>query len=533
MEMSATKNKEGTQDNALIAELEITVLRYQAYLDEVSANTIQSEFLDDFKILPTTYYHPDSPALFQDFIDRWGTHIVKSASFGGKLTFTRTATNDGTVDLNDFHQETQKEFEEMTAASFAHEDTTQETTTTDLQVSGAASDQQSGASASGHGGRATSDQSTETNTRGNSDTDAETNVTSGGTNDVDQEQTQTSFDDTIISAEGGSQKVAALLGDLYSPSFKGTLKRWLESIPEYPKPFGMTFVPLPEVLTHLLKGFLDEECVEQCASHTIQFTDDKDIVHLQDNLQDSQLEENSGSDFCIKEQTNSFNCKDPEVYLWDQCHRQCEADLPTCQISEEIKRPCSLLKLEEEKWRRRVQALDTAIDIYIENQFAGRGGLVQQQDLFIRGGAPLCTIAYEPGFRRDFDVSDGSLVTADQLPARPVDDWDILATHTIMIRFDMRSDIRFRSFPANLRHEEPLLNIDRTGRWFLRFDGFHRKWYTQSSVAQNVELPMLDSAQYVGNDLKNTEVKSRNGVGIHINQYIIFFYSKTMGKISI
>jgi hypothetical protein len=99
------------------SDLEINVVRYQAYLDEISPSTLTNEFLDDFKILPTSFYEPASPALFQDFINRWGTHVVKSANFGGKLTFTRTAQNDGTVDLNSFHKSTQKEFEAMSAQS--------------------------------------------------------------------------------------------------------------------------------------------------------------------------------------------------------------------------------------------------------------------------------------------------------------------------------------------------------------------------------------------------------------------------------
>jgi len=118
-------------------------------LDEISPETIQSEFLDDLQLLPTTYYNPDSPQLFQDFIDRWGTHIVKSANFGGRLTFTKTATNDGTVDLTDFHKETQKEFEEMSAQSYAKEEAESSSDKSDVQVSGSFSDPKSGASASG------------------------------------------------------------------------------------------------------------------------------------------------------------------------------------------------------------------------------------------------------------------------------------------------------------------------------------------------------------------------------------------------
>ena len=56
----------------------LDIIRYQAFLDDVTPETLRTEFLDDFRSLPTTYYHPVSPQMFQDFIKRWGTHIVKA-----------------------------------------------------------------------------------------------------------------------------------------------------------------------------------------------------------------------------------------------------------------------------------------------------------------------------------------------------------------------------------------------------------------------------------------------------------------------
>ena len=52
----------------------------------------------------------------------------------------------------------------------------------------------------------------------------------------------------------------------------------------------------------------------------------KDLHVLQDNRDDNQLDANSGNDFCVQEQDNSFNCDDPEVYKWDMCHEQCASD---------------------------------------------------------------------------------------------------------------------------------------------------------------------------------------------------------------
>ena len=513
MDIETNKSKNKKKTNTLIAELTIKVSRYQAYLDEISPATITSEFLDDFKILPTTYYRPDSPALFQDFIDRWGTHIVKSAQFGGILTFTRTATDDGTVDLNDFHKETQKEFEKMSANSAAKQTQDTQSLKVDARASGSGNDPKSGVSGSGSASVGIDEKSSSLDGESQLDSNAEVNNSESGVKNVDQDQKQTSLESTYIRAEGGSQKIAAMIGDVYSPNFKSTLKKWLESIPEYPKPFDWSFVPLPEVLTHLVKSFLDPVCVEQCASTSIDLHDDKD------------LNEDSG-DFCIKEQINSFPCKDPEVYGWDKCHKQCEHDLPTCQLKEKLKKPCSSLKLEEEKWRRRVSALSTAIEIYVSNKEKTGRGLIQEQNIMITRGAPLCTVAYNG---KSEEVEEGDSISRDLAQTRTVDDWDTIAVHPIMIRFDLppaieiTTRIRFkyrifgRTFFWTLKtgEDEPLLNIGSNERFFLRFDGFHRKWYTQEDPDELANLPMLDSAQYLANQLKSKEVTS-NGVGMHI-----------------
>ena len=75
-----------------------------------------------------------------------------------------------------------------------------------------------------------------------------------------------------MKAFGGSHKIAAMVGDLYSPNFKGNLEQWLNSVPYYPRPFDWNFVPITEVLQKFTKTFLDEECVEQCAQQSIQAT---------------------------------------------------------------------------------------------------------------------------------------------------------------------------------------------------------------------------------------------------------------------
>ena len=46
--------------------------------------------------------------------------------------------------------------------------------------------------------------------------------------------------------------------------------------------------------------------------------------------------------------------------------RICSSGLPTCIITSLDKKLCNSILLEKEKWQRKVDALDTAIQIYIE-----------------------------------------------------------------------------------------------------------------------------------------------------------------------
>lgn len=77
MTRESNSKKSLRKNNTMIAELNVDVIRYTAFLDDLNPETLTEEFLNDFRILPTTFYNPDSPVMFQDFINRWGTHVVK------------------------------------------------------------------------------------------------------------------------------------------------------------------------------------------------------------------------------------------------------------------------------------------------------------------------------------------------------------------------------------------------------------------------------------------------------------------------
>ena len=72
------------------------------------------------------------------------------------------------------------------------------------------------------------------------------------------------MDNMLITADGGSHLIAAAVTDIYSKNFQQNLKMWLESIPQYPKPFDMQFQPLTEMLHGMVGEFIDEDCTAQC-----------------------------------------------------------------------------------------------------------------------------------------------------------------------------------------------------------------------------------------------------------------------------
>ena len=64
---------------------------------------------------------------------------------------------------------------------------------------------------------------------------------------------------TTILAMGGSQQIAAILSDAYSPTFKNEFKDWLASIPQYPKPFEFQMAPITSLLNFRLRDLFPEK----------------------------------------------------------------------------------------------------------------------------------------------------------------------------------------------------------------------------------------------------------------------------------
>ena len=105
---------------------------------------------------------------------------------------------------------------------------------------------------------------------------------------------------------------------MYGPNFRGNLNAWLQSIPNFPKPFDMSFIPLSEILKRLSKSFLDQDCKKQCESAQL----NQKVVEMPDGSWEASTD---STDFYIKVENNHFDYRDPAVRTKDFCIEQCKA----------------------------------------------------------------------------------------------------------------------------------------------------------------------------------------------------------------
>ena len=128
---------------------------------------------------------------------------------------------------------------------------------------------------------------------------------------------------------------------------------------------------------------------------------------------DLELGLNGGLDFCIKWETDTFNCADRRIRALPECKKPCENQLSVCSVPKKHKIPCSSLLNEEAKWKRKVDALETAIQLY-----ALKGYLHNDKNVVIQAGAKLCTTDY---------------VTEVDALASGSSEWDRIASHLVTV----------------------------------------------------------------------------------------------------
>ena len=87
----------------------------------------------------------------------------------------------------------------------------------------------------------------------------------GGGNKKEEEK----FTSTSVFAQGGSHEIAAVLSDVYSPTFKGDFKEWLKSIPTHTKAYNFFLGTIADLVNFRARDlFLEENVNWGCEGHS-------------------------------------------------------------------------------------------------------------------------------------------------------------------------------------------------------------------------------------------------------------------------
>ena len=73
---------------------------------------------------------------------------------------------------------------------------------------------------------------------------------------------QTKTTSTSVVAQGGSQHIASILSDVYSPTFKTEFKEWLKTIPDYPKAFRFQIGSITDLLDFRANDLFQDDSVD-------------------------------------------------------------------------------------------------------------------------------------------------------------------------------------------------------------------------------------------------------------------------------
>ncbi|XP_013392189.1 uncharacterized protein LOC106160199 [Lingula anatina] len=201
-----------------LSTLEVDVIRYEIFLDDVSVNDLNMDFLHDFVHLPESYFYAGAPLRFQQFIIKWGTHFIKAAKFGGQLKLIKTKEGVRDQSIEQFAEKAQDDYKAMFSTFMA-----------------AAAQFKSRSLFHKAEGSAEGSVSAGGGVEGSS-----SNETKGGSQSLSQQQ----YSNEVLMVQGGSQAIAAVISEMYTTGFKHELSQWLASIPRYPKPFEFQMEPI-------------------------------------------------------------------------------------------------------------------------------------------------------------------------------------------------------------------------------------------------------------------------------------------------
>ena len=211
----------------MIALLEADLKLYEITLDEVKYSDMSTYFLTDFMHLPISYSDIGADVAIQSFIMKWGTHYIKSAKFGGELKIIKTSTRESKLSQEQFAEATQEEFSGMMGT-----------------LRSSFKQKESGFSFLGLGSKSRSSSQRSSATKEQQASSSASNVASG----LRQNQ-RSEFIKTSIKVMGGNPTIGAAITDFYTPRFRETFVKWLDSVDDFVRPYEFTLGKVSSLLS--------------------------------------------------------------------------------------------------------------------------------------------------------------------------------------------------------------------------------------------------------------------------------------------
>ncbi|XP_078668039.1 uncharacterized protein LOC144909744 isoform X1 [Branchiostoma floridae x Branchiostoma belcheri] len=209
------------ESKTFMSMLELNVFRYEIFLDFVKPEDLNLAALRDFLKLPKSYFNIGADRMYNNYILRWGTHYITSAMFGGQLKIIKTKQVTDDTSIESFAMAAQTEYKKMLSTYSAKETMTK--------------------SSSWFHEHETKNEQESSSGSATADTTAETSV--GET----ARRNKMEFSSEQMRVQGGDQKIAGAITDLYTTSFANDLVDWLDSIEEFPKAFEFTMKPIADL----------------------------------------------------------------------------------------------------------------------------------------------------------------------------------------------------------------------------------------------------------------------------------------------
>ncbi|XP_019630644.1 PREDICTED: uncharacterized protein LOC109474722 [Branchiostoma belcheri] len=209
------------QTQRFMAMLEINIFRYEIFMDDVKPDQLSVGFLRDFISLPQSYFSSGAEIAFQNFYLRWGTHYIKSATFGGQLKIMKTKVATKDLSMSEFATRAEADWK-MTLNTFGAYASQSNIEFGYIKEAKTEIKQKNGKAAAG-------------------------SASSANRYQWKQASSQ-EYSSEVMVVQGGDQKIAAAITEMYTTALTTELKDWLESIDDYPKPFSFVLRPVSELL---------------------------------------------------------------------------------------------------------------------------------------------------------------------------------------------------------------------------------------------------------------------------------------------